>query len=204
MHRSRTLPRFARFATAPGTDPGAGAPPADDGRKGKDDGAPGWTPPASREELDRIIGDRLARERARYSDYEDLKKKAAAYDKAEDEKKTAEQRAADRLTDLEAKTAAAEARAAAAEAAALRAEIAADKGVPADFLTGTDRTDIEKRAKALLEWKNGTGPASGGLGPGARNPRANGSTAAGRSSGGLASGRSWFTERFGSRTPQSS
>lgn len=201
MHRSRTLPRFA---TAPGTDPGAGAPPADDGRKGKDDGAPGWTPPASREELDRIIGDRLARERARYSDYEDLKKKAAAYDKAEDEKKTAEQRAADRLADLEAKTAAAEARAAAAEAAALRAEIAADKGVPADFLTGTDRTDIEKRAKALLEWKNGTGPASGGLGPGARNPRANGSTAAGRSSGGLASGRSWFTERFGSRTPQGS
>lgn len=204
MHRSRTLPRFARFATAPGTDPGAGAPTADDGRKGKDDGAPGWTPPASREELDRIIGDRLARERARYSDYEDLKKKAAAYDKAEDEKKTAEQRAADRLADLEAKTAAAEARAAAAEAAALRAEIAADKGVPADFLTGTDRTDIEKRAKALLEWKNGTGPASGGLGPGARNPRANGSTTAGRSSGGLASGRSWFTERFGSRTPQGS
>lgn len=204
MHRSRTLPRFARFATAPGTDPGAGAPPADDGRKGKDDGAPGWTPPASREELDRIIGDRLARERARYSDYEDLKKKAAAYDKAEDEKKTAEQRAADRLADLEAKTAAAEARAAAAEAAALRAEIAADKGVPADFLTGTDRTDIEKRAKALLEWKNGTEPASGGLGPGARNPRANGSTTAGRSSGGLASGRSWFTERFGSRTPQGS
>lgn len=204
MHRSRTLPRFARFATAPGTDPGAGAPTAGDGRKGKDDGAPGWTPPASREELDRVIGDRLARERARYSDYEDLKKKAAAYDKAEDEKKTAEQRAADRLADLEAKTAAAEARAAAAEAAALRAEIAADKGVPADFLTGTDRTDIEKRAKALLEWKNGTGPASGGLGPGARNPRANGSTTAGRSSGGLASGRSWFTERFGSRTPQGS
>ena len=204
MNRSRTLPRFARYAAAPVTDPGAGAPPADDGRKGKDDGAPGWTPPASREELDRIIGDRLARERARYSDYEDLKKKAAAYDKAEDEKKTAEQRAADRLADLEAKTAAAEARAAAAEAAALRAEIAADKGVPADFLTGTDRTGIEKRAKALLEWKNGTGPASGGLGPGARNPRANGSTAAGRSSGGLASGRSWFTERFGSRTPQSS
>lgn len=203
MHRSRTLPRFARFAAAPGTDPGAGAPPTD-GQKEKDDGTAGWTPPASQKELDRIIGDRLARERARYSDYEDLKKKAAAYDKAEDEKKTAEQRAADRLADLEAKTAAAEARAAAAEAAALRAEIAADKGVPADFLTGTDRPDIEKRAQALLKWKNGAGSASGGLGPGARNPRANGSTTAGRSSGGLASGRSWFTERFGSRTSQGS
>ncbi len=49
-------------------------------KQGADGG--GYTPPASQADLDRIINDRLARERAKYSDYTDLKKKAEAHDKA--------------------------------------------------------------------------------------------------------------------------
>lgn len=37
---------------------------------------PGFTPINSQEELDRIIGNRLAREREKFSDYETLKEKA--------------------------------------------------------------------------------------------------------------------------------
>ena len=48
-----------------------------DGGK-NDGGATGstWTPPASQQELDRVIQDRLARERSKFSDYDDLKAKA--------------------------------------------------------------------------------------------------------------------------------
>ncbi|MCL2737132.1 MAG: hypothetical protein FWD75_11015, partial [Propionibacteriaceae bacterium] len=64
----------------------AGTPPTDgqDAQSGAQ-GAPGgdapWTPPASQQDLDRIIQDRLSRERAKYTDYEELKTKAGEYDK---------------------------------------------------------------------------------------------------------------------------
>lgn len=58
-------------------DSGAG----DDSGDKKDDGkGSGYTPPASQADLDRIISDRLAREREKYADYTDLKAKAAAHD----------------------------------------------------------------------------------------------------------------------------
>ncbi|MCR2051986.1 hypothetical protein NSA19_03775 [Actinomyces bowdenii] len=201
------LPRFARFLEAPADAPDSGAPAAGDSEPDGMGKASPWTPPASQDELDRIIGDRLARERAKYADYEDLKQKAAAFDKAEEDKKTAEERAADRLAAAEKRAAEAEAKAQAAEAAALCARVAADKGVPVGFLTGTEQAEIEKQAAALLDWKNGTaggkGKPASGLGPGARNPRASGTTS-GKSSGGMSAGRAWFTDRFSARGPQDS
>lgn len=198
----RGFPRFARFLAAPDGDLGAGSPPpAGDGSVGaKDDGGNAWAPPASQEELNRIIGTRLERERAKFQDYEELKKKAEAFDKAAEESKSAEERAADRLAQAEAKAREAEERAAAAEAVALRAEVAADKGVPATFLTGSTREDVEKAAGALLAWKNGsagTGGA-GGLGPGARNARGNGSTER-HKGGSVAAGREAFKALRGNR-----
>jgi hypothetical protein len=35
-----------------------------------------WTPPASQADLDRIIEERLARERAKFADYDELREKA--------------------------------------------------------------------------------------------------------------------------------
>ncbi|MGI9091550.1 MAG: hypothetical protein ACR2GG_10660 [Gemmatimonadaceae bacterium] len=39
-----------------------------------------WKPPASQADLDRIITDRIARERAKFADYDDAKAKAGQYD----------------------------------------------------------------------------------------------------------------------------
>jgi hypothetical protein len=44
---------------------------------------PAYTPPASQADLDRIVEQRLARERSKYSDYDTLKEKAEKHDKLE-------------------------------------------------------------------------------------------------------------------------
>lgn len=83
------------FVTAPeggdggtgGGGAGGGAPAGDgqgaaaDGKGGSTSG--GYTPPASQEDLDRIVAARLSRERARYADYDDLKAKASKLDEIE-------------------------------------------------------------------------------------------------------------------------
>lgn len=88
-------------------------------------------------DVDKIVRERVQRERARFADYDDLKAKAG-------EKATAD----DRIKDLEAKFAAAEAR-------ALRAEIANAHGISAEdrdlFLTGTDVETLTAQAKRLAE-----------------------------------------------------
>lgn len=63
-------------------DPGNEAPPTPNE----------WKPPASQEDLDRIISERLTRDRAKYSDYDDLKAKAAEYNEYLESVKTDEQR----------------------------------------------------------------------------------------------------------------
>lgn len=71
-----------------GTGGGAGGgAPAGDGQgapaDGKGGSSGGYTPPASQEDLDRIVAARLTRERARYADYDDLKAKAAKFEQIE-------------------------------------------------------------------------------------------------------------------------
>lgn len=91
----------------------------------------------TQEDVDKIVGERIKRERAKYADYDDLKAKAG-------EKATAD----DRIKDLESKFTAAEAR-------ALRAEIANAHGISAEdrdlFLTGTDEETLTAQAKRLSE-----------------------------------------------------
>lgn len=52
-------------------------------------------------ELDKIVQDRLARQRAQFQDYDDLKTKAAEFDKLNDAQKTELQKANDRAAALE-------------------------------------------------------------------------------------------------------
>lgn len=81
----------------------------------------------TQEELDKIVADRIARERKKYdkfSDYDELKKKAEEYEKAEDERKKAEMTAQERL---EAEKAEAQRKAQEAEEAAQRAMTAANQ-----------------------------------------------------------------------------
>jgi hypothetical protein len=61
---------------------GEGGKGGDDG-KGSGEGGKGseaWKPPASQEEFDRIISDRLGRDRAKFADYDALKDKAGKWD----------------------------------------------------------------------------------------------------------------------------
>ena len=94
-------------------------------------------------DVDRIVSERITRERAKYADYDEVKAKAEGA-------KTLE----DRIADLESKGAAAEQR-------ALRAEIAGEfgvstkrgaKGEPSDaelFLTAGDADTLRKQAERL-------------------------------------------------------
>src|SRR3954462_14103885 len=75
---------------------GAGTGTTDGGDAGgQGDQGQQYTPPASQADLDRIISDRLTRERAKFADADTWRQKAEAFDKLEDEKKTEAQRLAD-------------------------------------------------------------------------------------------------------------
>lgn len=113
-------------------------------------GGDSYTPPATQADLDRIISDRLHRERAKFSDYDDLKAKASKLDEQEQANKTELQKALERAE-------AAEKKAGEHEHAALRASVAADKGVPASGLTGSTKAELEKSADDLIAWRDANG-----------------------------------------------
>ena len=107
-----------------------------------------FTPITSQEELNKAVGERIERERAKFSDYDDLKAKAAKLDEIE----------AANMSDLEK---AEEARVAAeaardkAMADGLRWKIAAKHGISDEdaelFLTGTDEDTLLAQANRLAD-----------------------------------------------------
>lgn len=106
----------------------------------------GFTPPASQDELNKIISERVARERSKFADYTDLKSKAAKFDELDQASKTEQERLTEKLV-------AAEARAAEIEGRALRLEVASENGLTpaqAKRLVGSTREELEADAKELL------------------------------------------------------
>ena len=105
-----------------------------------------FTPITSQDDLNRIIAERVQRERGKYADYKDLKAKAARLDEIEEANKTEAQKAAERLS-------AAETRAAEAEARALRREVAMEHKLSkedAELLDSlTDETAMRSLAARL-------------------------------------------------------
>jgi hypothetical protein len=108
--------------------------------------APEFEPIASQDALDKIIQARIARERAKFSDYDDLKAKADKLREFEESQKTEAQKAQERLE-------AAEKRAAELELKATRAEVAAAKGVPVELLSGSTQEELEASADALIAFR---------------------------------------------------
>lgn len=96
----------------------------------------------SQDDFDARIQARIARERGRFADYDDLKASAAKLAEIEAANKTESEKVAERL-------AAAEKRAVELEAKATRAEVAAAKGVPAELLNGSTQAELEASADAL-------------------------------------------------------
>jgi hypothetical protein len=64
-----------------------------------------FNPPASQDEFDRMVGDRLARERQKFADYDDLKAKAAKFDEVDAASKTELQRLQDAVAERDSKLA---------------------------------------------------------------------------------------------------
>src|SRR5690606_16660079 len=113
-----------------------GTPPADGGFK----------PITSQEELNRVLKDRLDRERAKFADYAELKAKAAKLDEIEEANKSEAEKVAERL-------AKAERAAAEAEARALRREIALEHKLSKDdaaLLDAVSDEDAMRRLAARL------------------------------------------------------
>lgn len=115
----------------------------------------------TQEQLDRIVEDRLKRERAQFADYDDLKAKAAKLDEAEEAQKTELQKAKDAAAEAKTQGEAAIAR---ANATLIRAEVmqqatalgAVDPDVVVALLAGSEDIVIGKDgnvagAKAAVE-----------------------------------------------------
>lgn len=103
-------------------------------------------------ELEAIIGDRLARERAKYADYETLKGKAAKFDEAEEASKTELQKAQDQLKNVTAELDKLKKESAVRQ---IRDKVAMAKGVPANLLNGATEEECTAQADALLEFAGG-------------------------------------------------
>ncbi|QIS21263.1 hypothetical protein [Nocardia terpenica] len=128
------------------SDTTADIKPADDAKTDT------FTPVTSQDELNRIIKDRIDRERKKFADYADLKKKAAQFDDLQ----AAQMSELDKATQ---RAEAAEARMAELEVSAARAQVAAAKGVPAELLPGRTMEEFESAAAAILAFRDeGRGP----------------------------------------------
>jgi len=97
-------------------------------------------------EMDAIIGDRLKRERAKYSDYDDLKAKATAYDAAEEANKSDLQKANEKAESLQAQL---DALTKANQERELRERISSETGVPANLLRGGNEDDLRAQAEGI-------------------------------------------------------
>ena len=98
----------------------------------------------SQDDVNRIVQERLQRERDKFSDYDDLKAAAERAQELESEK----QALADRVAEFEAKE----------EQSKLIAEVAKETGVPADALRGTTKDELEAHAEVLKSLVKSTGP----------------------------------------------
>lgn len=101
----------------------------------------------SQEEFDKAIQARIARERAKIpTDYDDLKAKAAEFEKWQESQKTEAEKQAERLAEIERENAE-------LKVGKTRAEVAAAKGVPAELLSGSTQAELEAAADALIAFR---------------------------------------------------
>lgn len=136
-----------------------------------DEQGEGFEPIASQEALDKIIQARVARERKRFEDYDELKAKADRLAEFEESQKTEAQKQQEALD--EAQRELAELR-----VAKVRAEVAAAKGVPVGLLTGGTQDELEAAADALIEFRGERDDRSLVVPGEGRQPSSKGGTAA--------------------------
>lgn len=105
-----------------------------------------YTPPATQAELDRIIADRLSRERQKFADYDELKSAAEKLAEIEEAYKAEAQRLAEERDSLAAKVTEYETR---EQINAWKADVSKETGVPANVLAGSTLEEIKAHAEQL-------------------------------------------------------
>ncbi len=107
----------------------------------------------SQAEVDAIVGERLARERAKYPDYDDLKSKAAEYDKLQEASKSELQKAQEKSAKLQAQI---DTMKKASQVRDIRDKVSHDTGVPVELLSGEDEDSCKKQAESILKFAKGS------------------------------------------------
>lgn len=126
---------------------------------------PAYTAPATQADFDRIIADRVSRERAKFADYADLKAKAAEHDKAQEAAKSDLQKAMERAEAAEKRAQEYEQR---DQRAKWAAAIVKDSKVPASALRGSTEDELKahfEELKALIPAEEAPKPKPGAVGP---------------------------------------
>lgn len=103
----------------------------------------------TQEDVNRIVADRVARERAKYADYDAIREKAAKFDEAEEASKTELQKATERADKLQAEL---DSYQKAEKVRSIHEEVEKATGVPAHLLTGETKEDCEAQAKAIMSF----------------------------------------------------
>lgn len=106
----------------------------------------GFNPITSQADLDKIVSARIAREREKYSDYKDLRAKAARLDELEEANKTELEKANARASSAEEKLKAYEH---AEKVRGWKAEVAQETGVPVEALAGNTLDEIQAHGQTL-------------------------------------------------------
>lgn len=105
-------------------------------------------------ELDKIVQERVGRERAKYDGFEDLKAKAEKYDALEEANKSELQKAQERTAELEAQI---KKMTHEKEVQAVRTKVATEKGIPAELLTGETEEACISQADKILTFAQSNG-----------------------------------------------
>lgn len=102
-----------------------------------------FDPITSQEEFDKRVSARIARERAKYADYSDLKAKASQFDEIQQAAKSETEKALERISALEKELET-------ERFNTVRSQIASKKGVPAHRISGATPEELEASADDYL------------------------------------------------------
>ena len=105
-------------------------------------------------ELDKIVQERVGRERAKFEGYEDLKAKAQKFDEMEEARKSELQKAQERADAAEAQLKKMQHD---KDIQAMRTKVASEKGVPAELLTGETEEACSTQADNILKFAKTNG-----------------------------------------------
>lgn len=100
----------------------------------------------TQEELNKIVSERLGRERQKYADYEDLKAKATRLDEIEEASKTELQKQTERAEALQAEL---DQLKSAEAIRVMRTSVAQETGIPVELLTETTEEACKQQAQAI-------------------------------------------------------